>query len=174
MLVSCFWLMWHLADCATLIGSWEGCGRSWRWPVSRYCLGIPDRITPQQNLMMVGVCRDWNLAPPKSAVLPPEPVFSFVIWADKLRLCHYFVITITYVLHILCVHEVLLRSSHLIVCPKDPNYSVCSCWGACSANWMCMNQYRFCSHVWLILQFLKRCILQRRTLPCVASLRHGN
>ena len=147
--------MWHLADCATLSGSWEGCGRSWWWPVSRYSLGILDRITPRQNLMTVGICRDWNLAPPKSAVLPPEPVFSFIICADKLKLCHCFVIRITYVLHILCVREFLSRSSHLIVCPKDPNYSVCSCWCACSASWMCMNHYRFCLCVWRILQFLR-------------------
>lgn len=59
------------------------------------------------------------------------------------------------VLHVLCMHEVLPRSSHLIICLKDPNYSVCSYWYACSANWTCMNQYRFCSCVWLILQFLR-------------------
>jgi hypothetical protein len=65
---------------------------------SRYCLGILDRITLRQNLMMVGVCQDWNEAPPKSAVLLPEPVFSFIICADKLKLCHYIVIIVTYVL----------------------------------------------------------------------------
>lgn len=57
---------------------------------SRYCLGILVRITPRENLMMVGVCQDWNQAPPKSAVLQPEPVFSFIICAHKLKVVSLF------------------------------------------------------------------------------------
>jgi hypothetical protein len=43
-----------------------------------------------------GVFRDLNQAPPKSAVLPPEPVFNFIICVDKRKLCHCFVIGAAY------------------------------------------------------------------------------